>query len=265
MSVSLGTVSEVSADIVSPTHNVALSFDQVNFEVPNGKGERFAIVRDLSFTIREGEWVCLVGASGSGKTTTLLLAGGHLAPTSGTVRSIGHHSAMVFQADTLLPHKTVMQNFEFAWRRRGKQAPTIFTPQELLRRVGLSEFARFYPIQLSAGMKARAQLGRAWLAGTPLCLLDEPLAQLDLLTRGAVEELLQQLHAEDQRSVLHVSHDLEEVLMLGSRILVMGGPPARIASVVEIPFSRPRPHGLRYTTEFQNLRADLVRALETAR
>ena len=232
-----------------------LEFRDVGFEAQTVRGEPFTIIDDLSFTVHAGEFVCIVGPSGCGKTTTLTLAAGFAAPTRGTIHRGVEDPVMVFQSDTVFEWMSVEANvmFPMALTKVPKQE-RLKARDRILHLVGLSRFRKFFPRELSGGMRKRLELGRAWATDSPLLLLDEPLGNLDYFTRSEMQLSLQEIWLRERRAIVMITHDPEEAAMLGSRVLCMQGPPARIHREIEVPFDRPRDNGLRFTPEFAGIR-----------
>ena len=204
-------------------------------------------VQDITFGVGEHEFVCLVGPSGCGKTTLLRIIAGLTPPTSGELnfepelaagRSPG---AMVFQEHGIYPWMTVLDNVAFGLemqgvsRRARRQRALTF-----VRKVGLVPFAGAYPHELSVGMRQRVGIARAFVADTPLLLMDEPFGSLDAQIRSVLVDELLTIWREDRKSVLYVTHDIEEAVLLGDRVLVMTGHPGRILRDIAVPLPRPR-------------------------
>jgi NitT/TauT family transport system ATP-binding protein len=208
------------------------------------------ILRDISFEVREHEFVSLVGASGCGKTTLLRLIGGLLRPTQGKVLFRGkpitrpsQDLAIVFQdyGKALLPWRTVAGNVELALEAR--RVPKGEWPEivdRLLKQVGLADRATAFPLQLSGGMQQRLQIARCLAQSPQILLMDEPFGALDAMTRQALQDEVARLSAESGTTVVFVTHDLEEAIYLGDRVLAMESHPGRIGEVVEIDLPRPR-------------------------
>ena len=197
------------------------------------------VLKDLHLEVRHGEFVALVGPSGCGKTTLLNLASGWLRPGSGTVQR-PDRMRMIFQQDGLFPWRTVGENVRMGLRHvedeleRGRRAAA------LLDLVALSRFEGHYPHQLSGGMRQRVELVRALAGDTDLLLMDEPFSSLDYLTRLRMRNELARLLREQPRTVLLVTHDIEEAAQLADRVLMLSDRPARIRDEVRLSVPRPR-------------------------
>lgn len=196
------------------------------------------VLRDLDVKVNRGEFVALVGPSGCGKTTILNLLGGHLSPTYGEVRR-GGKTRMVFQQDGLLPWLTARQNIEFGVRQL-KPVQRDERVNEMLDLIGLREFSEHFPHQLSGGMRQRVELGRALASEAAILLLDEPFGALDYLTRLRLRGELMRLLKEFPRTVILVTHDIEEAAQLADRVLVLGERPAHITSELRVDVPHPR-------------------------
>jgi NitT/TauT family transport system ATP-binding protein len=231
------------------------------------------IVKDISFNVRRGEFVCVIGASGCGKTTLLRLLAGLLVPTEGCVKLGGapvagpsRDVAVVFQdySRALLPWRTATGNVSLALEAAGvpasERAPRI---APLLAKVGLTEHAEKYPAQLSGGMQQRLQIARCLAQDPSVLLMDEPFGALDAMTRQSLQDEVLRIAGERKATVLFVTHDLEEALYLGDRIIALYSNPGRVARVVDIPLPRPR-HQLstREHPEFLRLRRELFTVME---
>jgi NitT/TauT family transport system ATP-binding protein len=226
------------------------------------------IVEDLNFSVGQGEFVCIIGASGCGKTTALRLAAGLYQPSQGTVRFDGkpmlsprRDIAIIFQdyGKALLPWRTAFGNVSLALEAAGvpssKRAPRI---AELLETVGLPDHAGKYPAEMSGGMQQRLQIARC-LAQDPVALLmDEPFGALDAMTRQGLQDEVLSLVAASGATVLFVTHDLEEAIYLGDRVIGLLSHPGRIGIEVKVDLPRPRDQlTTREDPEFLRLRREL--------
>ena len=246
----------------------AFAFEGVNLEL----GGR-PILQDINFAVKRGEFACVIGASGCGKTTLLRLLAGLLTPTSGTVRLGGkpvtapsREVAVVFQdySRALLPWRTATGNVSLALE--AMDVPAAERPQRiapLLAKVGLSDHAEKYPSQLSGGMQQRLQIARSLAQNPSVLLMDEPFGALDAMTRQSLQDEVLRIAAEQRATVLFVTHDLEEALYLGDRVIALYSNPGRIARMVDIPLPRPRDQlATREHPEFLRLRRELFSVME---
>jgi NitT/TauT family transport system ATP-binding protein len=197
------------------------------------------VFQNLSLEIDRGEFVAVVGPSGCGKTTLLNLFSGFLKPTSGTVICSGRVRT-VYQHDSLFPWQTAAQNIAMGLRELSSDAERSNQLEEMLRLINLEEFAGHYPHQLSGGMRQRVELARALAGATDILLLDEPFSSLDYLTRLRLRRELARMLEELPRTVVLVTHDIEEAAQLADRILVLSDRPARICRELRLSVSRPR-------------------------
>ncbi|HET7695383.1 MAG TPA: ABC transporter ATP-binding protein [Vicinamibacterales bacterium] len=197
------------------------------------------VLAGIDLEVREGEFVALVGPSGCGKTTLLNVCSGWLSPGSGRV----HRPArlrMVFQHDGLFPWLTVEENIRLGLRQVPDRIEQDRRTRALLDLIGLPVFDRTYPHQLSGGMRQRVELARALGGETPLLLMDEPFSSLDYLTRLRMRRELARILREQPRTVVLVTHDIEEAAQLADRVLVLSERPARVRDEVRLAVARPR-------------------------
>ena len=197
------------------------------------------VFRHLSLEVARGEFVAVVGPSGCGKTTLLNLFTGFLKPSSGIVSCSGRVRT-VYQHDSLFPWQTAAQNIAMGLRELKSEAERSRQLDEMLRLINLEEFAAHYPHQLSGGMRQRVELGRALAGATDILLLDEPFSSLDYLTRLRLRRELARMLEELPRTVVLVTHDIEEAAQLADRIVVLSDRPARICRELRVSIPRPR-------------------------
>jgi len=235
---------------------------------------RLGVLDDVSLEVAEGDFVSIVGPSGCGKSTLLRVLAGLLRPDSGAAEvggdsTIGRPGLVAYmpQKDLLLPWRRVMANATLGAEVAGHPKSRARAESEaLLPRFGLVGFERAWPSQLSGGMRQRLALLRTFLTPTSTMLLDEPLGALDAITRREMNTWLQEVLSVDAgravpRSVLFVTHDVEEALVLSDAVYVMSPRPGRMVARVEVPFARPRSGDIVVAPEFVALKAELLRAL----
>ncbi len=214
-----------------------------------GNGPKTVLALDgLSLSVRPNEFAVIVGPSGCGKSSLLYLIAGLEERTAGTitvggkaVAGPGADRGMVFQGYTLFPWLTVAQNVEYGPRRRGvAEGERRELVRHYLDEVGLAAFRDHYPSQLSGGMKQRVAIARALANDPAVLLMDEPFGALDSQTRHAMQRLLLRVWDHTQKTVLFVTHDIEEAILLADRVFVMSGRPGQIRKVLTVGFARPR-------------------------
>jgi NitT/TauT family transport system ATP-binding protein len=198
-----------------------------------------AVLDDISLSVKPGEFVVIVGPSGCGKTTLLNLLSGHDKPTSGNIRTSGL-MRRVYQHDGLFPWRTVADNIELGLRAIKDPAERKKQLAELLALIRLEPFAGHYPHQLSGGMKQRVEIARALAGYSDILLMDEPFSALDYQTRLRMRRELVRILHERPRTVVFVTHDIEEAAQLADRIIVLSDRPARIQASLTIDLPRPR-------------------------
>jgi len=197
------------------------------------------VLQNVSLTIREGEFVAVVGPSGCGKTTLLNILSGFDQPTSGRIERSGA-LRMVYQQDGLFPWRSAAQNIEMGLRHVADPAARARQRDEMLTLIGLEGFAEHYPHQLSGGMRQRVELARALAGKSDVLLMDEPFSALDYITRVRMRRELARLLHERPRTVVLVTHDIEEAAQLADRVIVLSGRPGRIRSERQLLLPRPR-------------------------
>jgi NitT/TauT family transport system ATP-binding protein len=216
-------------------------------KVYHSAGRPITALLDISFNVDEQEFVCIVGPSGCGKTTLLKLLAGLLTPSSGSISFDGSEAdhrprtALVFQNHGLFPWMKVLDNVAFGLEMMGvKRKERHHRARQFIDRVGLASFADRYPHELSVGMQQRAGIARAFLSNPRILLMDEPFSALDAQTRRVLQEELLNTWRAERQMVLYVTHDIEEAVLMGDRVLVMTGSPGRIREEIPITLERPR-------------------------
>jgi NitT/TauT family transport system ATP-binding protein len=230
----------------------------------------FLALEAVSLGVQQGEFVAIVGPSGCGKSTLLLLINGLLHPTSGQillngrpVDSPGPDRALVFQEFALLPWRTVLHNVELGLEvTRQPAAARREIARDNLRLVGLSAFERYYPHQLSGGMRQRVGIARALAVGPEVLLMDEPFGALDAQTRQIMGAELLRIWERDRKTILFVTHDIDESIYLADRVVVMSANPGRVLEVLPISLPRPRDFEARNSPAFLDYRRRIWDRLE---
>jgi NitT/TauT family transport system ATP-binding protein len=252
----------------------ALELERVTctFVAGEGRTRRHTAVRDASLAVAPGEFVAVVGPTGCGKSTLLNIAAGLLEPSSGSVRVFGERLAGInsragylFQAEALMPWRNALQNVIAGLEFRGLE-PAVARAQgeDWLRRVGLGGFGDRYPHQLSGGMRKRVSLAQTLILDPKILLMDEPFSALDVQTRQLMENELLELWSADRKSVVFITHDLEEAIALSDRVVVLSaGPASRPIGEYEIDLARPRDVAeIRLERRFSEIHADIWRAMK---
>ena len=251
----------------------AIQFKRVSVEYPDRKTDgTFTALKDVSFSVQEGEFVSVVGPSGCGKSTLLNLVAGLLAPSQGKI--VYHGSAVVgvntnvgyiTQQDNLLPWQSTEKNVELPLRlRRVPVSERDRIVERWINTVGLKGFESHFPRELSGGMRKRASIARTLAYDPETLLLDEPFGALDAQLRIVMQDELLRIWTEAaNKTVLFITHDLAEAVALSDRVVVLSGRPGTVLAEVEIPLPRPRQiRELRFTPEFNQLHERLWKALE---
>jgi NitT/TauT family transport system ATP-binding protein len=222
-----------------------------------------SLAAEVDFDVEPGEIVVLLGPSGCGKSTILRALAGLLTPVGGTAEvdgGSGEQCAMVFQEDALLPWRTARKNVEFALKLCGVPRSQRRTRAlELLDQVGLTGFGDHLPVALSGGMRQRVQLARTLATQPRVLLMDEPFGALDAQTRADMQRLLISVWQQHKTTVLFVTHDVDEALLLADRIVLLTMRPARIQRIITI--DHPRAPGARFEPEFARRRYEILAAL----
>jgi NitT/TauT family transport system ATP-binding protein len=213
---------------------------------PSSQGEIEALSQ-IEFEVNEQEFICIVGPSGCGKSTLLKIIAGLIEPSQGSI--VFHQplhngqlrSAMVFQEQAVFPWMTVLDNVAFGLETQGmEKRARREKASEFLNKVGLGKFSLVYPHELSGGMRQRVAILRAFLADPQILLMDEPFGPLDSQTRIVMQEELLKIWKAHKKTVIYVTHDIEEAILLGDRVLVMSGRPGHIREEIQVKLARPR-------------------------
>lgn len=252
------------------TDPVRIRFDRVSVDYPTAHGP-MRVLDDVSLDLRQGEFVSIIGPSGCGKTTLMNIAAGFVHPTSGSVQldgkpitGPGPERGVIFQEYGVFPWLTVRQNIAFGLSlaaNRVAAAQRNEICERYMALMGLRDFANHYPKHLSGGMRQRLAIARAYAVKPQFLLMDEPFGALDAQTRSSMQDLLLQVLQAEGKTVMLITHSVEEAIYLSSRIVVVTARPARIREVIEIPFAYPRAENLHEDPRFGELRSrirDLV-------
>ena len=221
------------------------------------------VLKKIDLCIEAGEFFVLLGPSGCGKSTIINLLAGFIVPDSGSITVSGKEvvgpsylRTVVFQDDALFPWKTVKDNIGFGLRCKGlgsnEQAKKI---RDILSITNLGEFSDCYPAQLSGGMKQMCALGRALAIEPEIILMDEPFASLDQQTRDLIQEEFLKIKDQIAQTVLLVTHNIDEAIFLGDKILVLTARPAQIKEIITVPFEKPRSPDIRSSQEFIDIKS----------
>ncbi|MGH8951552.1 MAG: ABC transporter ATP-binding protein, partial [Acidimicrobiia bacterium] len=228
-------------------------------------GGSFEALKDVNFSVKDKEFFSIIGPSGCGKTTLLKMVAGLVKPTAGSIEVDGRRvvgpgddRAMVFQSFVLLPWADVLTNVGFGLELRGmSRKESREAAEPFLERVGLTRFAEHYPHELSGGMQQRVGLARALAVAPDILLMDEPFGALDAQTRQLMQEDLMRLWDEEQKTVIFVTHSMDEAAYLSDRVLVMDTHPGRVREVLDVPIPRPRDESVRRASAFTELTAHM--------
>jgi NitT/TauT family transport system ATP-binding protein len=225
-------------------------------------------IDQIDLAIEPGKFICIVGPSGCGKSTLLRILAGLETQTSGTIQvdSSGWavQNAMVFQESGMFPWMNVETNVGFGLMTRGvDKAEIAERVEEALKLVGLTRFRSHYPHQLSGGMRQRGAIARAFVTNPGMLLMDEPFAALDAQNRAILQAELVRIWEATGKTVVYITHSIDEALMLGDKTVIMTAHPGRIKQIIDVPFQRPRDViALSGSAEFAALKVDIWRVLE---
>ena len=237
------------------------------------KNNRFTALKDVSFSVKAGEFVSIIGSSGCGKSTLLSILEGIRSPTEGTIlidgqpiKGTGTDRGVVFQNYSLFPWMTARKNVAFGVKQVKKALPSserLKIADEFLDKVGLEKFKNKYPSQLSGGMQQRVAIARALAMDTDILLMDEPFGAIDAKNRTILQELLLNLWegdgTQEKKTVVFVTHDIDEAILLSDRIVMMSASPGKVYKEIPVSFARPRNRGeLVQTREYGAFRNELL-------
>ncbi len=242
-----------------------LVIDQVG-KVYNSKGGEMVALDRTSFKVKEGEFITILGPSGCGKSTILRIVAGLEEPSSGAVYISGHKvkgpgpdRGMVFQSYTLYPWLNVEDNITFGLKLKGTtQKKCKEVARHYLDLIGLNGFEKHYPIQLSGGMKQRVAIARALANDPEILLMDEPFGALDAQTRSIMQEILLKAWDESKKTILFITHDVEESIFLADSVYVMTARPGRLKENIAVNLPRPREYSIKNSSEFLSLKTRLL-------
>ena len=247
----------------------ALALENISctFISRDDRSQRYTALKDTTLLAAEGEFVCVVGPTGCGKSTLLNVAAGLLQPSSGSVKVAGEplvgvnrRAGYLFQAEALMPWRSALDNVIVGLEFRGMaRAEAVERGNDWLKRVGLSGFGGRYPHQLSGGMRKRVSLAQTFILSPQILLMDEPFSALDVQTRQLMENELLELWSAERKSVVFITHDLEEAIALSDRVVVLSaGPETHPIGEYKIDLERPRDVSeIRLTPQFLELHAQI--------
>ena len=231
-----------------------------------GTGDRSVeALKDIDLTVEENEFLCVMGPSGCGKTTLLNVIAGFVPATAGTamvdgagISGPGKDRAVVFQSDAVFPWLTVEQNIAYSGRfTKSSKSEKKETVEKYLDLVGLRDFRKAWPKELSGGMRKRVDVARAYSSEPEVLLMDEPFGALDIMNKERMQTEFLTIWGQRPKTVIFITHDLEEGLFLGDRLILMAPRPGRIIKAFDVPFARPRTLSLKTEEEFIQARRDI--------
>jgi NitT/TauT family transport system ATP-binding protein len=255
-----------SRGMSAATSTKRAQFDHVSltFDTPKGK---LRVVDDVTYDINDGDFIAVIGPSGCGKTTMMSMLAGFQKPTTGMVlfdgapvNGPGPERGVIFQEYGVFPWLTVKQNIAFGLQLKANHVALSERNQiceHYLALMGLTDFANSYPKHLSGGMRQRLAIARAYAVKPQFLLMDEPFGALDAQTRANMQNLLLKVLATEGKTVMLITHSVEEAIYLASRIVVVTARPARIKEIIDVPFGYPRDESLQERAEFVALRSHI--------
>ena len=250
----------------APARIKRAQFEHVSLSFDTPKGT-LRVVDDVNYDIHDGDFIAVIGPSGCGKTTMMSMLAGFQKPTTGNVLFDGHpvrgpgpERGVIFQEYGVFPWLSVKENISFGLKLKANHVPGAEREQiceHYLELMGLSDFANSYPKHLSGGMRQRLAIARAYAVKPQFLLMDEPFGALDAQTRANMQNLLLKVLATEGKTVMLITHSVEEAIYLASRIVVVTARPARIKEIIDVPFTYPRDESLQERPEFGELRSHI--------
>ena len=245
---------------------MTIIFNQISKKYAQNTKREVAALEDISFTVEENEFVSIVGPSGCGKTTLLKIVAGLVKQDTGQIIYQGiqnPNAVMVFQDQGLLPWLTVLDNIGLGLElQRTPKASRRKQVLEFMKLVKLDGFENHYPHELSGGMRQRVALARAFLTNPDILLMDEPFGSLDAQTRIILQEELLNIYRVQQKTILFVTHDIDEAILLSDRVIVLSDRPGKIQQSIQIPIERPRDLEIKNHPKFVEIRSRIWNLLE---
>jgi NitT/TauT family transport system ATP-binding protein len=263
------TAATIADDAEIAIRGLSLAYD-VRRSKKEGGATSLLALDDINLDIRRGEFLSIVGPSGCGKSTLLYILAGLIKKTAGSAKIEGMevvaptlHTGIIMQAYALFPWRTVQKNVEFGLeiKKVGKQERRQIAA-DFLEMVGLSEFASRYPYELSGGMKQRVAIARALAYDPEVLLMDEPFAAVDEQTRGQLHEQLLSIWEKTGKTIVFVTHSIEESIFLSDRVVILTPSPGRVKETIDIDLPRPRPAELKSSAEFAVYRKQVWQLLQ---
>lgn len=250
----------------TPSAAPRLRVDNVSLRYRTPSGSIFSALENVSFEVPDQQFAVIVGPSGCGKSSLLYLTAGLNEPSDGEIYVGGNRvdgpgadRGMVFQSYTLFPWLSVRENIEFGLKRKGIAAAARKEIVDFyLNEVGLNAFADNYPKQLSGGMMQRVAIARALANDPQILLMDEPFGALDSQTRMQMQQLLLRIWEHSKKTVVFVTHDIDEAVLLGDRVYVMGARPGRIKEILDVPIARPRTMDMVMEADFIRMKRQIL-------